>query len=420
MATVNPTAMTRTTRDTRLIFIQRSLRAFGFGYLSVLLALYLPHFGFGAADLGFYLSAATLSGIALNFLMMRVADRMGRRRTIALSAALLALSGIALAAAQNPWLLMVAALLGTVPPGGNGVFSTVEQAMIGNVAVELRTGVFGRYGLWAAAATAAGSLAASLPGLAAQAGLPEMAGYRLMMVLYAVIGAAIVGLALSMSPHVEFLHAGPSEKGRERVSLFGLRRSHNIMMRMAGLFVADSFGSAIMTTSLLAYFLHAHFHVAPFWLAVLFFGIRALEAVSYPLAILISRRLGLLNTAVFTHIPSSLLLMAVPLVPTAALASVLLLVRGLLVQMDVPTRQAYISAIVDPEERAAAAGVTTLGRQTGQLVGPGFGGLALSMTATLAFVVSGGIKIAYDVALWLSFRHLEPQGHRSEHHSEQV
>lgn len=398
--------------DTTRIFILRTIRAFGFGFLGVLLALYLERFGFGAAQLGLYLSLATLGGIGTNFAFSRLADRRGRRRILALAAGLYTLAGILLAMAHGPVLLMLAAIVGAVPPGGNGLFSAMEQAMLGGHAQKRRAQVFSLYGFLGSGGMAAGALAAGLPDLLAAHGLPLMSGFRAMMGLYALLGLAMLALALSLSPAVEAQPAtDPADRAEApgRRSVFGLGRSHRIMVQMASLFVADAFGSALVTTALLVYWLHQRFGMTAAHLALLFAAIQVLAAISILLAAPLAQRIGLINTAVWTHIPSSLFLMAVPFVPSAAPAVVLLLARGLLVQMDVPTRQAYIASVVDPEERAAAAGVTTMGYQVGQLAGPSVGGLTMVAGAVAPFLMAGGIKIAYDLTLWHLFRHIPPR-----------
>lgn len=396
------------------IFFVRSLRGFGFGFLGVLLPLYLERFGFGAAELGLYLSLATLGGIGSNLLLSRLADRRGRRRILALAAALYMLVGILLAVAQGPVLLLAAAVAGAVPPGGNGLFSAVEQAMLGGNAAERRTRVFAVYGFLGTAAAAGGSLAAGLPDLLEAHGLSAMASFRLMMSFYAVLGLAMAVLASTLGPSVEARPAqsdppvNDGQSSRMR-SFFGLGRSHRMILRMSSLFVADSFGSAIVTNGLMVYWLHRHFGLGAGSLAVLFAAIQVLSALSLLLAVPVAKRIGLINTAVWTHIPSSLCLIAVAFVPTAVPAVVLLLVRGLLVEMDIPTRQAYIASVVEPEERAAAAGMTTVGRQVGQLAGPTVGGVTLLTGALAPFLTAGSIKIAYDLALWYLFRRIPPR-----------
>ncbi len=398
------------TKDTARLLTLRSLRAFGFGFLAVLLALYLERFGFGPVQIGLYLSLATLGGIGTNFAFSRLADRYGRRRVLALAAILYTLSGILLAIAQGPVLLLLAAVIGAVPPGGNGLFSAVEQAMLGGHAAAKRMRIFAIYGFLGSGAMAAGSLAAGLPDVLAAHGWPLMAAFRVMMGLYAVLGLTMVVIASSLSPAVEAVPNHEDEGGESPArSLFGLGRSHRLMVQMATLFVFDAFGSALVTTSLLVYWLHAHFGLSAGHLALLFAGTQVLAAISMLLAVPLARRIGLINTAVWTHIPSSLFLMAVPFMPSAGPAIILLLARALLVQMDVPTNDAYIASVVDPDERAAAAGVTTMGYQTGQLAGPAVGGLTLAAGAVGTFFLAGGIKIAYDLTLWQLFRHVPPR-----------
>ncbi len=386
-------------RDILLVYAIRALRAFGFAALGVLLALYLPSFGLGPTALGAYLSLTVLTAMALNALLLSRVDAIGRRRVLALAAALYAAAGAALAVAHGPVLLVVAALLGSLPPGGDGVFSMVEQAVIGNVEPGARPAVFGRYGLVGSIAGSAGLLAAGVPALlAAHGGVPSAAGDRGAMAAYAVIGVAVLALVLALGPEVETRAAQHADGGGRRPQALG--RSRRLLYSMAGLFAADSFGSAMVTVTLLTYWLHLRFGLGPGAIALILFGGRLMATVSYPLAIWLGRRIGMINTAVWTHIPSSLLLAALPLAGAWPGAAALYVARGLLVEMDVPTRQAFISGAVDPEERAAAAGVTTLGRQLGQLAGPAAGGLALTLAAPALFGVAAAVKIAYDLALW--------------------
>lgn len=174
---------------------------------------------------------------------------------------------------------------------------------------------------------------------------------------------------------------------------------------------ADNFGGAIITSTLLIYWLHTHFHMTSGKLAVLYFGMDILSAASYPLAVTISRRIGLINTAVWTHLPCSAMLIIIPFLPTAGWVMGVFLVRSLLVDMDVPTRQSFIAAYVQPDERTAAAGATSIGEQAGQACGPTVGGLAFQFIgATLPFVVGGAIKVGYDLALWFLLRRKESDG----------
>lgn len=403
--------MSITGRDLSLLYAMRSLRAFGFAAVGVLLALYLPRFGLGATALGAYLSLTVLTAIALNALLVGRVDRLGRRRVLVLAATLYALAGFALALARGPALLLIAALLGALPPGGDGVFSTTEQAIIGNVPSAGRPIVFGRYGLVGSIAGSAGLLAAGVPALLAARGiLPLGLGERLAMAAYGLIGLGVIALALAMDRSVEAAHVARSGLGAAMPSRpsppprLGLGRSRRLLSQMAALFAADAFGSAMVTTTLLTYFLHTRFGLGAVTIALVLFASRLMATVSYPLAVRLGRRIGMINTAVWTHIPSSLLLVGVGLVAAPIWAAVLLVGRGLLVEMDVPTRQAFISGAVDPEERSAAAGLTTLGRQAGQLAGPLAGGFALGLAAPVLFSVAAGVKIAYDLALWVLCR----------------
>jgi len=392
--------MKASARDITVLYLIRAIRAAGFGALGVLLAVYLPSFGLHPATLGAYLSLTVLTALALNAFLLARVDAIGRRRVLAFAAALYGVAGAALALAHGPALLVVAALTGALPPGGDGVFSMVEQAIIGNVDATERPAVFGRYGLVGSLAGSAGVLAAGVPALlAARSGLGLLGAERGAMVAYALLGVLALALTFTLGPAVEY--AGDTRAPAEpRAPARSLGRSRRLLVSMAGLFSADAFGSAMVTTTLIGYWLHERYGLGPGALALVFFAARMAASVSYPIAIWLGRRIGLINTAVWTHIPSSLLLAALPLAGGVPGVAGLLVARGLLVEMDVPTRQAFISGAVDPEERAAAAGITTLGRQVGQLAGPAAGGLALALSAPALFALAAGVKIAYDLALW--------------------
>lgn len=398
-----PAAPSPHRRDTRLVYLMQAARYFAFGYASVLLALYLARFGFDALDVGLFGSVGVLSGVGVTLLVARNGDRMGRRRLLVLTSPLLIGAGLLFALAHSWVWLLAGALLGALPPGGGAFFASLEQAILAQNDPQRRPAVYATYGLVGNACNAMGALAAGLPSLLAARGLGLMAGYRLMYAGVAGLGFVFLLLALRISPAAEV--QVPAVERRA-----GLGRSRPLVMRLAALFVADSFGSALLTTPILVYWLHTVDGMAPAQLALLFFGIHVANAVSYPLSVPIARRLGLVNTAVFTHIPSNVLLLVVPFAPGALWAGALLVARGFLSQMDVPTRQAYIAAVVDPDERTAAAGVTTAGKQVGYALGPTAGGMLLAAAGSAApFVIAGLLKTAYDLTLWRSFRHVAPR-----------
>jgi MFS family permease len=392
------------TRDGRLILAAKTCRTFGYGLLSVVLGLYLDQAGFAPAAVGGILSASLAGSALLTALLVARADRLGRRRVLAACTVLMMASGLAFAVAHEPWLLVLAALTGTISAtsGEVGPFETVEHAILPQTtAVAHRNRLFGWYNTLAALAVAGGALAAGLP-------LPEALGYRAFFAAYA--GAALLSLLclLPLSAGVE-LAAHPSTPVPAAGQGGGLQRSRRVVAGLSALFALDALGGGFVVQSLLAYWFALKFGANAALLGPLFFGVNLLKAVSYPLAVRLAGRIGLINTMVFTHLPSNLLLILLPLLPSLPLAVACLLLRHLLSQMDVPARGSYVMAVVDPAERTAAAGLTTLARTAAHTVGPALAGLALQAASTGApFLIGGALKIVYDLALYASFRSLKP------------
>jgi hypothetical protein len=273
---------------------------------------------------------------------------------------------------------------------------------------ERRTALFARYNLIASLSTALGALAAGLPGLLMQIGLPLATGIHLLFGVYTVMALVVVGLSLRMPPRVEAPGRPPLEANLLRQRLAPpLHRSRGIVWRLTALFSVDALAGGLVVQSLMALFFHLRFGVPLSTLSALFFGANLLSALSFLAAVPLARRFGLLNTMVFTHLPSNILLALVAFAPTFPIAAALLLLRQMLSQMDVPTRQAYTMALVDPEERTAAASVTSLARSLGSATSPVFSGLLLQgplLVLGLPFVLAGALKAAYDLTLWSIFR----------------
>lgn len=392
-------------RNRLLLNSIQALRAFATGYFAILFALYVQRFGIHALGIGLFAAFSVILGIAYTLLFTRWASHWGSRRFLMLSSLLMILAGILYANAHSVLGLVLASLCGFVPPGGGLFFNALEEGLLAQTPAEMRTKVFATYGFIGTAAGAIGALASGLPAAGILGSV--VAGERFLLWGFAAIGAGMFFLSALL------IESRPGERKNQPTTATGkpLHRSRGIVYRLAALFVADSMGSGMVATPLLVYWLHQHFHMNPAALASLFFGMDILSAVSFPLAERIAGTIGLLNTAVFTHIPSSLFLMLVPFAPNAGIAAALLLARGLLVEMDVPTRQSYIASVVDPDERAAAAGVTSVGKQIGRAIGPVIGGLALDISgAVVPFVLGGAIKITYDLILWKSFRQVKGRG----------
>ncbi len=391
--------------DGRLLFAAYAVRMFAYGFLSVILGPYLASLGLSPTTIGWIFTASLAGGALMTVALAGVADRVGRRRVQLAGAVLMLLGGVLFVLTDRLVLLVIAATVGAISPSGKdvGPFLAVEQAMLpATTAAAQRTRVFATYNLVGALAGALGALAAGLPALI---GLAPLAGYRALVWGYAVAALLLIVLYGRLSPRVE---AAP-DPGAGRRRWLGASRSRGLVLRLAALFALDSFAGGFVVQGLVAYWFYLRWSLDTTALAGIFFGTNVLAALSFLLAAPIARRIGLLNTMVFTHLPSNVLLLLVPLMPSAALAVAVLLARHLLSQLDVPTRQSYTMAVVDPAERAAAAGLLAVARNGAAAVAPAFAGAALAVPALgLPFLVAGGLKITYDLALWALFRAVRP------------
>lgn len=401
--------MRRAQSDISILFITRIIRLFAYGLISVILVLYLIHVGLDEKQIGLLLSLTLAGDAAISLWITTSADRAGRRRMLMLGAGLMILSGAVFLATNNPILLMAAAIVGVISPSGNeiGPFLSIEQAGLSQLlADQKRTQVFAWYNLAGSFATATGALASGWLAQGLQAsGLKTLESYRVLLLGYAGAGALLILLFLCLSSSVEV-----TKKQHTKSSPLGLHRSRPVIFRLSLLFSLDAFAGGLIIQSIVAYWFHIKFGVAEGILGSIFFGANLLAGVSALLAARIAARIGLINTMVFTHIPSNILLMLVPLMPSLPLAIGLLLMRFSISQMDVPTRQSYTMAVVGPDERSAASGVTTIARSVGASLSPALTGLLLANPAFLGtpFLLAGGLKIIYDLLLYRSFRILKP------------
>src|SRR3990170_597207 len=400
--------MPRTPPDVRLIFAIRIARLFAYGSSSVILALYLAQAGLNEGQIGLVLSLTLVGDTIITLWLSTRADRLGRRRMLGAGAVLMCLAGATFALRRDFLALLVAATLGVMSPSGNevGPFLPIEQAAMAQIVpAGARTRVFAWYNLAGSLATAFGSLAAGGLSLALlRAGFSALESYRAVLLGYAGLGLLLVGLALRLSPRIE-VPRNQFGDGRP-IDHLGLGRSRPIVLKMAGLFSLDAFGGGFVVQSLMAYWFHLRFGTDVGLLGAIFFAANLLAAASALSAAWLAERIGLLRTMVFTHLPSNVLLIAVPWMPTLPLAIALLLLRFSISQMDVPTRQAYLMTVVMPDERSAAAGLTGTARSIGasaapMLATPLLGNPALS---GLPFLLSGALKIAYDVLLYRQLR----------------
>lgn len=399
--------------NVRLFFLARFVRMFAYGSLSVLLVLYLAQLKLSEAKIGLLLTLTLAGDVAVSLLLTTTADRFGRRRTLAIGALLMSMAGIVFAMTNNFAVLLLAATIGVISPSGNevGPFLSVEQAGLSQVIpFNRRTNVFGWYNLTGSLATALGALVSgSVVQAIRNAGALVLDSYRVVIFGYAGAGAILALLSLCLSGEVELPHNNTAPQTAGARVFLGLHRSKGIVVKLSALFSLDAFAGGFIMQSIVAYWFHIRFGVQPAALGMIFFWANILAAVSALTAAALAARIGLINTMVFTHLPSNVLLILVPLMPSMPLAVLMLLLRFSISQMDVPARQSYVMAVVEPDERSAAAGVTAVARSIGAAVSPGISTMLLgSMLMSLPFFISGGLKIIYDLLLYRGFAASRP------------
>ncbi len=395
----------------KTLFAARILRMTGYGLLSVILAVYLAALGLPATRIGALLTLTLLGDTVISLWMTTWADRLGRRRMLVAGAVLMCFAGVTFALTHNFFAMLAAAIIGVISPSGNevGPFLSIEQAALSQSVPEAsRTRVFAWYNLAGSFAGAIGALlAGGLMQGAAWAGIGLLARYQIILVLYGVIGLLLAVLFLKLPPSVEVDAPGKMEGGIAS-RLLGIHHSRCVVLKLAGLFSIDAFAGGFVMQSFMAYWFHIRFGVAPGLLGAIFFGANLLAGISALSAAKLANRIGLINTMVFTHLPSNVLLILVPLMPNLKLAIAVLLMRFAISQMDVPTRQAYTVSVVRPEERSAASGITGTARTIGAGLAPVLAGPLFASATLLSapFFVAGGLKIVYDLLLYRSFKSL--------------
>jgi MFS family permease len=407
--------------DGYILFGTRVIRMFAYGLLSVVLVLYLAQLGLNEGLIGLLLSLTLIGDAAISLWMTTSADRIGRRRILIAGTGLMLFAGVLFAVTDRVALLLIAAIIGVISPSGYevGPFLPVEQSALSQIVPDrLRTQVFAWYTLVGSFATAAGALCGGgLTQFLQQAGVIPLNSYRTVVVLYGVMGVLLGALFTKLSPDVEAVHSD----GLPIPTRLGLHRSRSIVLKLSTLFGLDAFAGGFVVQSLVAYWFHVRFGVEPAALGGIFFGANILAGISALAAAWVAARIGLVNTMVFTHLPSNLLLMLVPLMPNLPLAIFVLFVRFSISQMDVPVRQSYTMAVVAPDERSAAAGVTGIARSIGAAISPTFSGVFLGNPVLLGapFLVAGALKVVYDILLYRSFREIKEREHET-HRSEET
>jgi predicted MFS family arabinose efflux permease len=383
------------TRDGRLILLSRSLRLFAFGALSVILVLYFSSLGWSTSRIGRVLSLTMIGDAVVTLAVTFHADRIGRRRMLQFGALLMVLVGVLLPLTTNVWIIAPIAFFGAISLNGGevGPFLAIEQAALTHSlgGAANRTTAIAWYVLFGALSTALGALASGF------------GSYRVIFAIYAACGGLLFAIFSRLSRGIEPV---PNESIAPR---FGLHESRGIVLRLAGLFMLDTFASGLAVQSFLAYWLHRRFGADTAAIGGIFFGFNLLAAFSALAAGRIAARIGLINTMVWTHIPANLLLISLPLMPSLPFAIAVILLRGCLSQMDVPARQSYLMAVVDPGERSAAGGVAGLAKSLASAISPPItGALFAAGWLSAPLFAAGALKIIYDLVLWRGFRRVRP------------
>jgi MFS family permease len=409
------TALQNLTRDGWLLFLTRFIRLFAYGSLSVVLVLYLNSVGLSESQAGVLLTLTLIGDTLVSLWLTTRADRIGRRRVLRIAALLMAAAGLIFASTGNLLLLLIAGTIGVISPSGNevGPFLSIEQAALSHVVSNrTRTAVFAWYTAAGAMATAIGSLMAGVfVQLLQKTPATSAESYRAIVVLYAFVGFLLAFLFGRVSSATEVSSPGEEPAGpAEMRSFLGVGHSTGIVLKLSGLFALDSFAGGFVMQTFAAYWFYVRFGANPGTLGLIFFGANVVSGMSALLASRLASRFGLVNTMVFTHLPSNVLLILVPLMPTLPLAVLVLFLRFSISQMDVPTRQSYTMAVVRPEERSATAGITGVARTTGAAVAPLFAGFLFTRPAlmSLPFFIAGALKIAYDFLLFRAFLRIRP------------
>jgi MFS family permease len=389
------------------LFAARAVRDFGDGFVAVLLPVYLLALGFDPLQVGIIATASLLGSALLTIAIGFLGSRYDQRRLLLAAASLMTATGVAFTVVHDYALLLVVAFAGTINPsaGSVSVFVPLEHAALAREVTDVeRTTMFARYSLVGALAAAVGALTAAAPELVAPLGLDQLTAIKLMFVLYALLGL-LGGLLYARIPRrPPAWQAGASS---------ALGPSRITVLKLAALFSLDAFAGGFVVQSLLALWLFERFEMSLAAAGAFFFWSGVLAAFSFPVAAWLSRHIGLINTMVFTHIPSSIALMLAALAPTLPVALALLLIRAALSQMDVPTRSSYVMAVVTEAERAAAASFTAVPRSLAAAVSPALAGALFAASyRAWPLLICGALKITYDLLLLMQFRHLKPPEER--------
>ena len=396
--------------DGKIILAARVTRTFAYGFLSIVLAIYLKLIGFDDILIGLVLAATLVNSVIFTLLASFYADRLGRRKMLIIYAALMSISGSIFLATDNYVALVAAALIGTINVTGSetGAFLSIEQALLPQTVNDARkrNTVFALYNMMGTFAMSAGILLSGLPAiLQQQFGLSQIEAIKSLFMLYSILGIIVLAIYFMLSKKIE-LATGEITKPLTQVLS---PKTKKIVGKLSGLFAVDSFAGGFVIQSIVSFWFFTKFGVDLTTLSYIFSVAGVLTAFSFLAAARIADRIGLINTMVFTHIPSNILLILVGFAPTLPLAIAFYLGRMALSQMDVPTRQSYIVSVVKEEERTASAGITNISRNMAQAASPSLTGYILQALPLLSapFVLGGMLKIIYDIALYVNFRNIK-------------
>lgn len=405
------------TRDGKLLLAAKIVRTFAYGFLSVILAIYLKLIGFNELLIGLILTTTLLNSVIFTLIASLYADRIGRRKFLVIYAALMSVSGFVFMITENYIALIIAAFIGTINITGaeTGAFLTIEQVMLPQTInnVRKRNTVFAVYNMAGTFAMAAGILLSGLPTILQQQFemLDSITSIKILFGLYSLLGVIMMGIYFLLSTRIEI---GEGEK-KNKVSTSQLMptslspQSKNIVIKLSGLFAVDSFAGGFVIQSIVSFWFFTRFGADLTTLSYIFSIAGVLTAFSFIAAAKIADKIGLINTMVFTHIPANIIIILLAFAPTLPIAITLYLVRMTLSQMDVPTRQSYIVAVVSEQERTTAAGITNISRNITQAISPSLTGIIIyTFTLSAPFIIGGMLKIAYDIALYGNFRKIKP------------
>ncbi len=397
-------------RDGKLLLGARIVRTFSYGFLSVILAIYLHLIGFNDVLIGVVLTATLVNSVFFNLFSSAYADKIGRRKTLIIYAVLMIVSSVIFFVTDNPVTLVIAALVGTINVTGSevGAFLSLEQALLPQTIRDdkKRNSIFAIYNAVGTFALSAGVLLAGLPSLLHNYGIDEINAIKLLFLIYAACAVAVLGIYLALSKNIEAKDSVP----KSGLSLKNISpKSRGIIAKMSGLFAVDSFGGGFVIQSIISFWFYTRFGTDLSSLSYIFAIAGVLTAISYMAATRIASKIGLVNTMVFTHIPSNVLLLLLAFAPSFSIAVALYFARMSLSQMDVPTRQSYLMGVVRENERVHAAVFTNTSRNISQAISPSLTGIIIStLSLSAPFVVGGVLKIVYDVGVFFSFRRIKP------------